>query len=261
MMLRNFLKRSLPQCIAAAAVALGVAVADSGRTEALPQQRAAAPAVTVVNKGFSGRNSRDALGLLEKEVLPLKPQHVILYFGMNDAMNSGNLLGLAEYDANMRRLVTRLKDAGVKTIALVTINPVIEAYVRERHPQHPHRDDLQAYLATYDRAVRQIAKENGLPLIDLRQLIEAGGGAKIAADSLIRCEENGGGKDGVHLTPAAYALLGGQAFDLIGPRVRAGETVLCFGDSLTFGARVKGAGTAAGESYPAILQRCFDGRP
>jgi lysophospholipase L1-like esterase len=64
----------------------------------------------------------------------------------------------------------------------------------------------------------------------------------------------------VHLTAAAYALLGQSVFEAIGSRVQAGETVVCFGDSLTFGAGVQGAGTASCETYPAALQRGFDAR-
>jgi len=218
------------------------------------------PSVTVVNKGFSGRNSRDGLRLMDKEVLPLKPQHVVVYFGMNDAMNSGNLLPLADYEANLRIMVKKLTDGGAKTVALVTINPVIEEYVRARHPKHPQKEHLQAYLATYDQAVRKIAREGQLPLIDLREIIEKNGGPVISEKCLIRCEKNGGGKDGVHLTPAAYALLGQRAFEVLGDRVKAGDTVVCFGDSITFGAGVKGSGTVTGETYPAALQRCFDGR-
>jgi lysophospholipase L1-like esterase len=216
--------------------------------------------VTVINKGFSGRNTKNAVSLLDKEVLPLRPQHVVVYFGMNDAMNSGNLLSLADYEANMKAIVQKLADNGAQTVALVTINPVIEAYVQARHPKHPKKGRLQAYLATYDQAVRKIAKEQRLPLIDLREIIEANGGPVISEKSLIRCEKNGGGKDGVHLTAAAYALLGQRVFEAIGDRVKAGETVVCFGDSLTFGAGVKGAGAVTGETYPAVLQRCFDRR-
>ena len=227
---------------------------------ALAVSGADVPDVTVVNKGFSGRNSRDGLRLMDKEVLPLKPPHVVVYFGMNDAMNSGNLLPLADYEANLRTLVKRLTDNGAKTVALVTINPVIEEYVRARHPKHPQKESLQACLATYDQAVRKCAQENKLPLIDLREIIEKNGGPVISEKSLIRCEKNGGGKDGVHLTPAAYALLGQRAFEAIKDRVKTGDTVVCFGDSLTFGAGVKGAGTVTGETYPAALQRCFDAR-
>ena len=216
--------------------------------------------VTVINKGFSGRNTRNALQLLDKEVLPLKPQHVIVYFGMNDAMNSGNLLPLAEYEANLRLIVKKLTEVGVQTVALVTINPVIEEYVRARHPTHPQRERLQAYLLEYDQAVRRLAQEKALPLIDLRAIIERQGGTVISEKCLIRCEKNGGGKDGVHLTAAAYALLGQRVFEVMGGRVKAGDSVVCFGDSITFGAGVKGAGTVAGETYPAVLQRCFDQR-
>ena len=227
---------------------------------ALAALAACADGVTVVNKGFPGRNSRDALQLLDREVLPLKAQHAVLFFGMNDAMNSGNLLSLSDYEANLRTLVKRLKGGGARTVALVTIHPVIEPYVRERHPKHPQKEHLQEHLAAYDRAVRALAKEQGLPLVDLREIVEARGGAAVSADSLLRCEKNGGGRDGVHLTPAAYALLGQRTFEAIGARVKPGETVVCFGDSLTFGASVKGAGTAEGETYPAALKRCFDAR-
>jgi lysophospholipase L1-like esterase len=218
------------------------------------------PKVRVINKGFSGRNTRNALQLLEKEVLPLKAQHAVVYFGMNDAMNSGNLVPMAEYEENLRSLVKKLADGGAKTVALVTINPVIEAYVRARHPKHPQRERLQAYLATYDQAVRTLATERSLPLVDLREIVEKQGGPVISETGLLRCEKNGGGHDGVHLTPAAYARLGQRVFEVLGARVRPGETVVCFGDSLTYGANVKGAGTVTGETYPAALQRCFDQR-
>ncbi len=235
------------------------ALAASGGLAETPAPSSGAR-VTVVNKGFSGRNSRDGLRLMDKEVLALKPQHVIVFFGMNDAMNSGNLLPLADYEANLRTLVKRLADGGVKTVALVTINPVIEEYVRARHPKHPQKANLQACLAAYDQAVRKIAQEDKLPLIDLREIIEKHGGAAISETCLIRCEKNGGGRDGVHLTPAAYALLGARAFAVVSDRVKPGDTVVCFGDSLTFGAGAQGAGTATGETYPAALQRGFDGR-
>ena len=42
--------------------------------------------------------------------------------------------------------------------------------------------------------------------------------------------------------------------------VKAGDTVVCFGDSLTFGSGVKGAGTTEGEAYPAVLRRLFEQR-
>jgi lysophospholipase L1-like esterase len=55
-------------------------------------------------------------------------------------------------------------------------------------------------------------------------------------------------------------LLGQCVFEAVGAGVKAGDTVVCFGDSLTFGSGVKGAGTAEGEAYPAVLRRLFEQR-
>lgn len=217
-----------------------------------------APRVTVINKGVPGRTSLEAIAALDTYVLALQPQRVILFFGMNDAMNSAKLVPLAEYDTAMRSMVRILADAGVATVVLVTLNPVIELYVRERHTQHPHRQDLQGYLAEYDRAVRAIAAGECLPLVDLRRIVEENGGTTISESCLIRCEANGGGRDGVHLTAAAYAKLGMEAFEVLKGCTEFGDQVVCFGDSLTYGGAVKGQGTSTGETYPAVLQRCFD---
>jgi lysophospholipase L1-like esterase len=214
--------------------------------------------VAVINKGIPGSNSRDGLNALDENVLALKPQHAILYFGMNDAMNSRNPLPLPVYEDTMRTMARRFTGASLKTVALVTLNPVIVEYVQERHPNHPQKDSMQEHLAKYDRTIRTIAAENKFPLIDLRKIVEDNGGARISEDCLVRCEKNGGGKDGVHLTAAAYNLFGKQAFDVLKDRVRKGDTVVCFGDSLTYGAHVKGAGTTTGETYPAVLQAALD---
>jgi lysophospholipase L1-like esterase len=234
-------------------------LARIGSTADTPQT-VAPPTITVINKGVGGRNTPEAVTALEKDVLSLKPRHVILYFGMNDAMNSGKLVPLPDYEKNMRSMVRRLADAGVKTIALVTLNPVIEPYVQARHPKHPRTADLQACLTEYDRAIRRIAAEETLPLIDLRKIVADNGGTTNAPGCLIRCEANGGGKDGVHLIPAAYEKLGTQAYEMLKSSVQPGDTIVCFGDSLTYGAGVKGQGTTTGETYPAVLQRAFRGR-
>jgi len=119
---------------------------------------------------------------------------------------------------------------------------------------------MQAWLAAYDQAVRRVAQARKLGLIDWRSRVEKQGGASVSADSLLRCVANGGGRDGVHLTAQAQALLGRCVFEAVGAGVKAGETVVCFGDSLTFGSGVKGAGTTEGEAYPAVLRRLFEQR-
>lgn len=214
--------------------------------------------MNVISKGVPGRNTREALAALETDVMVHKPQHVVLYFGMNDAMNSAKLVPLPDYDATMRAMIRKLSDSGVKTIVLVTLNPVIEAYVKERHPQHPRRADLQNCLAEYDQVIRKMADECHCPLVDLRKIITDNGGTEITPNCLVRCEPNGGGRDGVHLVAAAYEKLGSEVFNALKSRVLPNETIVCFGDSLTFGVHVEGEGKTLGGSYPAVLQRMLN---
>ena len=43
-------------------------------------------------------------------------------------------------------------------------------------------------------------------------------------------------------------------FDVLRPRLRRQETIVCCGDSLTFGYQNVGAGSSEGETYPAMLR-------
>jgi len=211
--------------------------------------------VTVFNAGCSGRNSVQALARLGQDVLARHPQHVVLYFGMNDAMNSKNLCPLDAYTHTMEQMIQQLRTNHVRTIVVVTCNPIIEAYVAERHPNHPQRQALQAYLNLYNARIRQLAKQYQLPCVDLHERVAALGGATVASNSLVRCEMNCGAKDGVHLTREGYAVLGNLVADVLLPQVQAGDRIVCYGDSLTFGVHVKGAGSTEGETYPAIVQQ------
>lgn len=209
----------------------------------------------VINCGIPGRNSKQALSDLERQVLSKKPHHVVVYFGMNDALNSKNLQTLPAFEKNMDAIVKQLLTNGVRTVALVTPHAVIENYVRDRHPAHPQREQLQEHLERYASAVKAVAQTNKVLLIDFREALQTqGGGSSPSADCLIKCEQNGGGKDGLHLTAAGYAFLAKTVYEVLKDRVKAGETVVCFGDSLTFGSGPQEK-PETGRSYPSLLQR------
>ncbi|MEW6360057.1 MAG: GDSL-type esterase/lipase family protein [Planctomycetota bacterium] len=221
----------------------------SGR--AMAQETTPRPEVLVVNKGVGGNSTRDGLARFERDVIETRPDHLILYFGMNDAGNSKKLVPLDEYVRNMQTMIDRARAAGVKTIVLVTLNPVIIDYWASRHPTHPNK--TQAHFDAYDAAVRALAEKNGLPLADLRALVNERGGAAMDAGCLIRNEANSRAKDGVHLTAEGYRLMAGIFPPIFKDRIKPGQTVVCFGDSITYGSGIKGAGTACGATYPAWL--------
>jgi len=79
----------------------------------------------------------------------------------------------------------------------------------------------------------------------------------------LRNEANSRSKDGVHPTSGGYDVIAGAVYQ--GMKTAGWQdagAVVCFGDSITYGAGMKGAGTAAvdAETYPAKLARLLDGK-
>ncbi len=63
---------------------------------------------------------------------------------------------------------------------------------------------------------------------------------------------------GAKTTAEGYRLLGESVAKVIRPELKIGDVVVCFGDSITFGAHMKGAGTAKGDTYPSFLKRALE---
>ena len=231
----------------ALSLATTLSAAASAQTVGRPDE------VIVVNRGVGGHTSRDGLARFERDVLEVKPDHLILYFGTNDACNSRRLVPLEEFRQNLQTMIGRARAAGTQSIVLVTLNPVMNEYLALRHPTHPFRDDIGAHQAQYDVVIRQVADANNLPIADLRKLVEEHGGAVEKRFCLVRNLSNAKAKDGVHLTPDGYRLMAELFEPIFKERIRPGHVVVCMGDSITYGAHVAGAGTSSGETYPAWL--------
>ncbi len=209
----------------------------------------AAGEVSVLNKGVGGSTTAHGLKRFDRDVVAAKPNHLVIYFGINDALNSARLVPLEQFRKNLQEMIDRARRAEVKTIVLVAPNPILPDVVKKRHPKHPQRDELSRHLAKYDGAIREIAQSNRLPLMDLRHMVEREG-----MEKLVR-----GDPDGVHLTVEGYRLLGEAVANVIRPDLATNDVIVCFGDSITFGAHMKGAGTATGDTYPAVLKRALEG--
>lgn len=209
--------------------------------------------VIVVNKGIGGHATADGLKRFQRDVLDVNPDFLILYFGMNDANNPRRRVVPDVFRNNMQTMINKAKAGGIKNIILVTINPVHQETLAKRVGDHPGKTDLNKYLLQYDTIVRELAKENQLPLVDLRALCNQYGGGADVKQSLIRVNANGGLNDGVHLTQEGYQKFAQLFIPLLKGKIKPGDIVVCLGDSITYGAHMKGAGTIYGETYPAWL--------
>jgi lysophospholipase L1-like esterase len=99
---------------------------------------------------------------------------------------------LAEYEARMSRWVARLQERGIRPV-LATVVPV----TRARAASDPGK---QSALLEFNRWVRQYAREQHLPMLDLEATLrEETGDAYLRADFAA--------PDGSHLNAAAYARL------------------------------------------------------
>lgn len=214
--------------------------------------------VRVVNAGIGGNSTRNLLKRVDKDVLAHKPEVVVMMVGTNDALNSGNSVPLEEYRENLESLVKQVKGLGAKVV-LLTIPPAYDKLLFSRHPPEFFAERSPAErIAGVNAVVKGMGKLDEVVVVDVHALIEEQGGAGPEKSSLIRNLANSKSKDGVHPSSEGYDVIAAAVYQALkGAGWDKAKTVICFGDSITYGASMKGAGTAAedADTYPAKLAR------
>jgi lysophospholipase L1-like esterase len=165
-----------------------------------------AEGVEVVNRGWWGETTGQAILRLDRDVIQLRPSTVVIEFGINDLKGIG-LLPDREAEIvetcrrNLESIVGRLREKGIGVI-LLTIFPVGPVPLIRR-PIWSDRTIVA--VDRINREVRSLAGP-GVEVVDCDGVLAEGGRMKapFAADEF-------------HLTPAAY-----EALDrLIKPRLAA----------------------------------------
>lgn len=109
-------------------------------------------------------------------------------------------------------------------------------------------------------SMAKLAADRDLIFIDLQSEFIARGLPRHNADEVIMNVMNSGYADGVHPTAEGYAFIGKLIYDrLLKEKLFHKDIkIVCFGDSITYGSRVEGAGTSTGDTYPAVLLRLIE---
>ena len=167
----------------------------------------------VVNMAKNGRSSKSyaAEGWWQK-ALALKPDYVVIQFGHNDMPGKGperETDAGTTYAANMARYVDEARAAGAKPVLVTSLT-------RRRFGKD---DKINSDLFPYADAVKRVAAEKRVPLIDLHALSIA------LVDSMGRAKSDELGKmksDGKGGQEMDYTHLGGRGSEVFG-RVVADE--------------------------------------
>lgn len=213
--------------------------------------------VKVYNAGYNGNNTADLLLRLDKDVLSKKPDVVILMIGTNDMLNQRNKLSIKQYRENYQQLITLIKKKA--KLFMMTIPPVNTDYILARQdPKIYANVGPKALVDSANLIIKELAAKNKCTLIDLNRVLQACGGSTTDKESLFQNEANFNINDGVHPTANGYRVIGTAVFEVVNGLAPKATSVVCFGDSITFGYKMTGQGTVTGQPYPAVLNRLFN---
>lgn len=116
-----------------------------------------------IGSGIGGNKVYDLYLRLEEDVLAKNPDIVVIYVGVNDVWHK-TLLGTGtdpdKFEKFYAAILKKLKDKNIKAVLCTP------AVVGEKTDMS---NPLDGDLNRYSNIIRDIAKKNGLPLIDLRK--------------------------------------------------------------------------------------------
>lgn len=116
-----------------------------------------------VGAGVSGNKVYDLYLRLEEDVLSKKPDVVIIYIGVNDVwhkQSSGTGTDADKFERFYSAILKKLRENNIKAILCTP------AVIGERTD---FSNQLDGDLNRYSNIIRDIAKKENLPLVDLRQ--------------------------------------------------------------------------------------------
>jgi acyl-CoA thioesterase I len=198
----------------------------------------------VINRGYPGENTAE-LGARFDTVLMLHPGIVVLMGGANDALNPAKLLPPEATRQHVDAIVRSAREAGVELVLVTVHEPDFDRLLARHALKDYHGIPPQQRIAALNDVLREIARKQGIRLVDFEAVLREKGGATPQLST-----------DGVHLTPSGYGLLAAAVRTQLAEHVSETDTVVCFGDSLTYGIGVRPPDDApeTKDTYPAQLR-------
>ncbi len=121
----------------------------------------------LIGTGISGNKVYDLFLRMEEDVLAKNPDVVVIYVGVNDVWHK-TLLGTGtdadKFEKFYQAIISKLKSKGIKVVVATP------AVVGEKTDMS---NSLDGDLNKYSNIIREVAKKNSLPIVDLRKTFQA----------------------------------------------------------------------------------------
>ncbi len=210
--------------------------------------------ISLLNSGVSGNITEDLLSRIRPDVIDIHPDIVIIMIGTNDMLNAKKMIPYNAYRNNLNLIVRSLKENHIKVV-LVSPPPVDVNYLYKRHDKKLYDQTPDTKMDSISRIMEFLCKDDSAYFINVNTLFKRKGIPDHNKDLYIKNKMNSGEEDGVHPTAKGYQLIAKYIFKCLQKEklLTKDGTILCFGDSITFGKNVRGEGTATGQTYPAYL--------
>lgn len=169
--------------------------------------------LVVVNSSVNGRTTRQALETMPYEVQQLKPEIVIVQFGMNDCniweSDRGNpRVSALAFEANLREIVQRAITFGGQEVCLHTNHPSARHQRQLPHSQATYEDQNRRY----NQIIRHVAATDPrMTFIDIEAaFLKATNGDREHLSRMVLADQ-------LHLSEEGHDLY----YSIVQPRLRA----------------------------------------
>lgn len=161
--------------------------------------------IKIIGAGIGGNKVPNLEARLDKDVLSHKPDAVVIYIGINDVWHStrGQGTEIAAFETGLRSLIKRCNDAGARVV-LSTPSVIGE--------KDDGSNELDKMLNEYTAVSRNVARETGATLLDLRAAFVAN------LKEYNTANESQGilTTDGVHLNDAGNRFVAVRMLEAVG---------------------------------------------
>jgi uncharacterized SAM-binding protein YcdF (DUF218 family)/lysophospholipase L1-like esterase len=183
--------------------------------------------VPIVNKGHDGDTTAQLLARFDEDVLALSPRAVVIWGFDNDLFDA--------HEGDMGPAMRGVEDNILRMIALAEahgVQPILATEVTMRQPpgiretvrwalssffgRTSYQDRINKQVLDGNVWLRELARQRRLPLLDLQPLV---------SDRMQHRYEPFAKPDGVHITPAGYAVITEHARRVLGPYFAARTAV------------------------------------